>query len=76
MLISREEEFSDRLSNRATFKGCTALHYAVLSNDETIVKILLEAGKSKSTKMIRASKELKVDKKKKRTKKTQVIYRA
>ncbi|XP_072040903.1 mitochondrial disaggregase-like [Amphiura filiformis] len=44
VLISREEEFSARLSNRSSFKGCTALHYAVLTNDEIIVKILLQAG--------------------------------
>ncbi len=49
VLITREEEFSGRLSNRASFRGCTALHYAVLSNDEMSVKILLQAGKTQIT---------------------------
>ena len=30
---TREEEFSDRLNNRATFSGCTALHYACIIDD-------------------------------------------
>ena len=29
----REEEFSDRLNSRATFIGCTALHYACIIDD-------------------------------------------
>jgi len=41
--ISREDEFSDRLSNRANFRGCTALHYAALYDDPALVNILLEA---------------------------------
>jgi len=40
--ITREDEFSDRLSNRVNFKGCTALHYAVLSDDLETVRVLLE----------------------------------
>ncbi|XP_072170827.1 mitochondrial disaggregase-like [Diadema setosum] len=44
VLYDREDDFSDRLNNRASFRGCTALHYAVLSNDINIVRILLEAG--------------------------------
>ena len=40
----REDEFSDNLNNRATFKGCTALHYSVLMDDLSITKMLLEAG--------------------------------
>nr|XP_022325066.1 caseinolytic peptidase B protein homolog [Crassostrea virginica] len=44
VLMTREEEFNDRLSQRANFKGCTPLHYAVLMEDFTIVKLLLEAG--------------------------------
>uniref|UniRef100_A0A0C9R1I9 Clpb_1 protein n=1 Tax=Fopius arisanus TaxID=64838 RepID=A0A0C9R1I9_9HYME len=44
VLTKREEEFSDRLNNRATFKGFTALHYAVLADSLSCVKILLEAG--------------------------------
>ncbi|XP_046371975.1 caseinolytic peptidase B protein homolog [Haliotis rufescens] len=42
--IEREEEFSDRLNLRANFKGSTALHYAVLTDDIEVVKLLLEAG--------------------------------
>ncbi|XP_021964503.1 caseinolytic peptidase B protein homolog [Folsomia candida] len=46
--IEREDEFSDRLSNRVNFKGCTALHYAVLSDDLTTVKVLLTSGANPS----------------------------
>jgi ATP-dependent Clp protease ATP-binding subunit ClpB len=42
--IIREDEFSDRLSNRVNFKGCTALHYAVLSDDIGTVSALLDHG--------------------------------
>ncbi|XP_041358486.1 caseinolytic peptidase B protein homolog [Gigantopelta aegis] len=44
VMIVREDEFSDRLNTRATFKDCTALHYAVLSDNLQIVTILLQAG--------------------------------
>ncbi|XP_038056781.1 caseinolytic peptidase B protein homolog isoform X2 [Patiria miniata] len=44
VLVTREDEFSDKLNNRATFKGCTALHYSVLVDDLPITKMLLEAG--------------------------------
>ena len=44
VLSEREEEFSDRLIARATFKGFTALHYAVLSRSKDCVKALLDAG--------------------------------
>ena len=44
--MTREEEFSDRLNARASFIGCTSLHYAVLINSEDLVHLLLEAGKS------------------------------
>lgn len=44
VLTKREEEFSDRLNNRATFQGFTALHYAVLADSETCVKALLDGG--------------------------------
>lgn len=33
---TREEEFSDRLNNRATFSGCTPLHYACIIDDAGI----------------------------------------
>ncbi|XP_071949317.1 mitochondrial disaggregase-like [Antedon mediterranea] len=44
VLVVREDEFCDRLSNRASFKGCTALHYAVLVDDIKICQLLMEAG--------------------------------
>ncbi|XP_043261867.1 caseinolytic peptidase B protein homolog [Colletes gigas] len=44
VLMIREEEFSDRLNNRATFKGFTPLHYAVLADSEACVKALLDGG--------------------------------
>jgi ATP-dependent Clp protease ATP-binding subunit ClpB len=43
-LYEREDDFSDRLNSRATFKGFTALHYAVLTDDLAILKMLLEHG--------------------------------
>lgn len=42
--MKREEEFSDRLNNRASFQGFTALHYAVLADSIACVKALLDAG--------------------------------
>ncbi|XP_068565494.1 mitochondrial disaggregase [Cebidichthys violaceus] len=44
VLVSREDEFSSRLSSRAGFQGCTALHYATLADDPHTVRMLLEAG--------------------------------
>ncbi|TWW77452.1 Caseinolytic peptidase B protein -like protein [Takifugu flavidus] len=44
VLVSREDEFSSRLSSRAGFRGCTALHYATLADDQHTVSMLLEAG--------------------------------
>lgn len=44
VLVSREDEFSSRLSSRAGFRGCTALHYATLADDPHTVGMLLEAG--------------------------------
>ncbi|XP_076446831.1 mitochondrial disaggregase-like [Babylonia areolata] len=44
VLITREEEFSSRLSNRANFRDCTPLHYAVLAEDAESTKLLLSFG--------------------------------
>ncbi|XP_077197255.1 mitochondrial disaggregase [Paroedura picta] len=44
VLVTREDDFNNRLNNRASFKGCTALHYAVLADDFPSVKMLLDAG--------------------------------
>ncbi|XP_029964710.1 caseinolytic peptidase B protein homolog [Salarias fasciatus] len=44
VLVSREDEFSSRLSSRAGFRGCSALHYATLADDPRSVRMLLEAG--------------------------------
>ncbi|KAJ8368098.1 hypothetical protein SKAU_G00081260 [Synaphobranchus kaupii] len=44
MLVTREDEFNNRLSSRASFRGCTPLHYAVLADDLHSVRMLLEAG--------------------------------
>jgi len=42
--VTREDEFNNRLNVRASFRGCTALHYAVLADDYLSVRMLLEAG--------------------------------
>ncbi|XP_057694591.1 caseinolytic peptidase B protein homolog [Corythoichthys intestinalis] len=44
VLVSREDEFSSRLSSRAGFRGCSALHYATLADDPRTVRMLLEFG--------------------------------
>lgn len=44
VLVTREDEFNNRLNVRASFRGCTALHYAVLADDYLSVRMLLEAG--------------------------------
>ncbi|XP_035241261.1 caseinolytic peptidase B protein homolog [Anguilla anguilla] len=44
VLVMREDEFNNRLSSRASFRGCTALHYAVLADDLHSARMLLEAG--------------------------------
>lgn len=44
MLYEREDEFSDRLNTRATFKGFTSLHYAVLTDNIELVQMLLNSG--------------------------------
>jgi len=41
---AREEDFSNRLSSRANFRGCTALHYAALTDSWGALSLLLEAG--------------------------------
>ncbi|XP_075448913.1 mitochondrial disaggregase isoform X2 [Ascaphus truei] len=46
VLVTREDEFNNRLNNRASFRGCTALHYAVLSDHYGTVTELLEGGAS------------------------------
>uniref|UniRef100_A0A674GQ51 ClpB family mitochondrial disaggregase n=1 Tax=Taeniopygia guttata TaxID=59729 RepID=A0A674GQ51_TAEGU len=43
VLVTREDDFNNRLNIRANFKGCTALHYAVLADDYLTVKLLLDA---------------------------------
>ncbi|XP_065567875.1 mitochondrial disaggregase-like isoform X2 [Artemia franciscana] len=44
VLVTREEEFSERLSNEGSFRGFTPLHYGVLSGNLDTVRALLEAG--------------------------------
>lgn len=44
MALIRDEEFSNSLSQKATFRGFTALHYAVLADNCDVVKLLLDAG--------------------------------
>ncbi|KAL1509132.1 hypothetical protein ABEB36_003919 [Hypothenemus hampei] len=44
VLMIRDEEFSSVLNNKATFRGFTALHYAVLVDNFRIVKLLVENG--------------------------------
>ncbi|XP_069748298.1 mitochondrial disaggregase [Narcine bancroftii] len=48
VLVTREDEFNNRLNTRASFRGCTALHYAVLADDLRITQMLLEAGANPS----------------------------
>lgn len=47
--MMRDEDFSNRLNNSATFLGFTALHYAVLVDDLEVVKVLLENGANPCT---------------------------
>lgn len=44
VLVRREDEFNDRLNNRTTFRGFTALHYSVLADDKNVIKALLDGG--------------------------------
>ena len=46
VMIIREDEFSDRLNPRVSFKGCTSLHYAVLADNMEIIQMLLKAGRT------------------------------
>ncbi|XP_035233435.1 caseinolytic peptidase B protein homolog, partial [Stegodyphus dumicola] len=41
---TREDEFSEKLNMRATFRNTTALHYAVLADEIKVVEILLNHG--------------------------------
>lgn len=43
--MTREQNFSSQLSQRANFEGCTPLHYATLIDNIDIVTELLNAGK-------------------------------
>ena len=40
----REDDFSDRLNQRANFSGFTPLHYAALSDSHECVRRLIDAG--------------------------------
>ena len=42
--MARETEFSDLLSTRVSFRGTTALHYAVLANNTATVELLISRG--------------------------------
>ena len=44
VLAVRELEFSAGLSVRANFRGCTALHYAALTESLEVMEVLLRAG--------------------------------
>ena len=44
VLMSRELEFSDLLSARVSFRGTTALHYAVLADNIETVELLMKRG--------------------------------
>ncbi|CAH1111358.1 unnamed protein product [Psylliodes chrysocephalus] len=44
VLMIRDEEFSNALNNRATFLGFTPLHYAVLTDNFDVVKLLVKNG--------------------------------
>ncbi|CAG9860711.1 unnamed protein product [Phyllotreta striolata] len=44
VLMIRDEEFSNVLNNRATFLGFTPLHYAVLTDNLDVVKLLVRNG--------------------------------
>ncbi|KAK2092636.1 hypothetical protein P7K49_029165 [Saguinus oedipus] len=43
-MVTQEDDFNNRLNNRTSFKGCTALHYAVLADDCHTAEELLDGG--------------------------------
>ena len=45
VIFMREDDFSDRLNQRANFSGFTPLHYAALSDSHECVRRLIDAGK-------------------------------
>ncbi|KAK2567871.1 Caseinolytic peptidase B protein-like protein [Acropora cervicornis] len=44
VIFMREDDFSDRLNQRANFSGFTPLHYAALSDSHECVRRLIDAG--------------------------------
>lgn len=58
VVLLRDEEFCNRLNNKAMFKGFTALHYAVLADSLQIVKLLLEYGANPCTESDSGSKPI------------------
>ncbi|CAG2177107.1 unnamed protein product [Oppiella nova] len=46
--LTREQDFSDMLSTRVSFRGTGALHYAVLANSKPTVELLLARGANPS----------------------------
>ena len=40
----RDREFSEHINHFASYSGFTALHYAVVVDDETLIRYLLEHG--------------------------------
>ena len=42
--IARDRDFSDHINHFASYSGFTALHYAVVVDDETLIWYLLEHG--------------------------------
>ena len=50
----REDEFNNRLSPPANFRGCTVFYYAVLADNLDTINMLLGAGKHEVDKLIGA----------------------
>ena len=42
--IARDRDFSDSVNHFVSYSGFTALHYAVVMDDETLIRYLLEHG--------------------------------